>query len=505
MTDQLDAAIRSIDPTNGTLPTSETLQSRSVVSGLQSKLAAYNGLLSNAMINRVPMDSVPFSEIKTQTAFLPNVSYFRSSSILDRELGIDFAALAQPPHACVRATPTAGGTSTSFNFNAGCSTDNLFSVRDLQFQWDFDNNGVWDGPWSMAPSLNGQFTSVGQRIVKVRMQDPALLISQTSVSVLVDNPPHACFDIDRTSVAPGTAVNFDAACSWDDVMPSATLKVRWDFEDDGSWDTAWTTSKAVSRQYWAAGAHTVRLAVQNDAALESATTRVVYVDAGQPPPPSSSGGGCRHQGVDAPNSRWGPTPNGVLAGSTGGGGGCAQSIHPESSKRATRDDVAYTPLGVPAPGRDLAEVFLLAGATTPALDPSTVLFQRSRDGDYEPAKQGEVLYWLGQRIRFHPTTPPVAALVQTVWLAALFGTYGSSALFAVTRVHGRDYALVSDANVLGGFVDAFNPIVLGASTLYTAGKTDMVQHGHGRVRGRVLLARQPGPDGRHRQLQRERI
>jgi hypothetical protein len=43
--------------------------------------------------------------------------------------------------------------------------------------------------------------------------------------------------------------NFDASGSWDCEDAASALQVRWDFEDDGIWDTSWSTNKAVAKDY----------------------------------------------------------------------------------------------------------------------------------------------------------------------------------------------------------------------------------------------------------------
>jgi hypothetical protein len=69
-----------------------------------------------------------------------------------------------------------------------------------------------------------------------------------------DVPPVAAFTVDsglKFVQPPGFPVlfNFNATGSWDGEDAAAALQVRWDWQDDGVWDTAWSTTKTVVKDY----------------------------------------------------------------------------------------------------------------------------------------------------------------------------------------------------------------------------------------------------------------
>jgi len=74
-----------------------------------------------------------------------------------------------------------------------------------------------------------------------------------------------------------TAFTFDASSSSDLEDAVGLLEVRWDWENDGTWDTVWSTTKAAAHQYSSNGVKTVKLAVRDTGGLESTTTRTVTV------------------------------------------------------------------------------------------------------------------------------------------------------------------------------------------------------------------------------------
>jgi hypothetical protein len=89
--------------------------------------------------------------------------------------------------------------------------------------------------------------------------------------------PTAAFTIDPAAGTPGTAFRFDASGSTDAQDPMSALQVRWDWENDGTWDTDWTTAKAAGHPYGTLGTKVVKLEVRDTGGLTGSTTRVIIV------------------------------------------------------------------------------------------------------------------------------------------------------------------------------------------------------------------------------------
>ena len=95
--------------------------------------------------------------------------------------------------------------------------------------------------------------------------------------------PTASFEITEPSQGKGdvdTEFVMDATGSSDIEDSTAILLVRWDFEDDGDFDTGWTTNKIVKHTYSEKGDYTVRLQVRDSHGNVNATTEAVEVSAG---------------------------------------------------------------------------------------------------------------------------------------------------------------------------------------------------------------------------------
>jgi uncharacterized protein (TIGR02145 family) len=92
--------------------------------------------------------------------------------------------------------------------------------------------------------------------------------------------PAAVFSVSPTSGDTNTTFSVDASGSSDSEDTSAQLEVRWDWENDGTWDTGYSTSKTASHQYATTGSKTINLQVQDTGGLTAEHTETVTVSAG---------------------------------------------------------------------------------------------------------------------------------------------------------------------------------------------------------------------------------
>ncbi len=92
-------------------------------------------------------------------------------------------------------------------------------------------------------------------------------------------PPLAFFQVFSSPVDMSQNITVDASMSADLVEPPVVLQVRWDWENDGSWDTSWNTTKTAQHRYGLVGNYTVRLEVMDKGGLiANATMQVIVGD-----------------------------------------------------------------------------------------------------------------------------------------------------------------------------------------------------------------------------------
>ncbi|MDH7559084.1 MAG: PKD domain-containing protein [bacterium] len=94
--------------------------------------------------------------------------------------------------------------------------------------------------------------------------------------------PRASFTVTPTSGFLETLFLVDASSSQDQVTPLADLEVRWDWENDGAYDTEYSKVKTANHQYASPGTKTIRLEVKDTDGYTGTTTRSVSVSARAP-------------------------------------------------------------------------------------------------------------------------------------------------------------------------------------------------------------------------------
>jgi ABC-type transport system substrate-binding protein len=98
-----------------------------------------------------------------------------------------------------------------------------------------------------------------------------------------NTPPNATFVVTPDTGTLDTVFSFDASGVTDAEDPAADLMVRWDWEDDGTYDTGWSTEKTATHQYDTLGTYTIRMEVADTGGMANSTTRSVEVTELEPP------------------------------------------------------------------------------------------------------------------------------------------------------------------------------------------------------------------------------
>jgi hypothetical protein len=91
-----------------------------------------------------------------------------------------------------------------------------------------------------------------------------------------NKPPTASFTINPSfGDCTDTVFRFDATSCWDleDLLP--LLQVRWDWENDGVWDTDWSTVKVIDKTFVEDGTRTVAMEVRDTEGLTASTIRAM--------------------------------------------------------------------------------------------------------------------------------------------------------------------------------------------------------------------------------------
>lgn len=186
------------------------------------------------------------------------------------------------PIAIFTVTPESGNLSTIFAFDASGCTDNNDNTTLLQIRWDWENDGTWDTEFSNTKTANHQFTEAGTYTVNMEVKNTKNKTDSFSLDIIVDNntPPIADFTFTPENGTTATVFTFDASSSSDNEDNTDALKVRWDWENDGTWDTDFSTTKTATHQFSTAGDYTVNMEVKDTKEVVSNKTATINITEG---------------------------------------------------------------------------------------------------------------------------------------------------------------------------------------------------------------------------------
>jgi hypothetical protein len=194
-----------------------------------------------------------------------------------------------PPHAAFTTGPTVGVAGAPFIFDASPSRDDLTPPGALVVRWDFQNDGVWDTEFAQEKTITHTYALPGARTVGLQVRDWAALTGTVThtVGVLSQSaamapaaaiPPTAALSVSPTYTQAGSVFTADASAS----TGAGSLRVRWDWENDGVFETDFSTVLTATHTFTAADDQVIRAEVIDETGLTGAALRVVTVLPGEP-------------------------------------------------------------------------------------------------------------------------------------------------------------------------------------------------------------------------------
>jgi PKD repeat protein len=181
-----------------------------------------------------------------------------------------------------------------FAFNAWPSLDDTTLRGSLEVRWDLDGDGSWDDPsFSYNKYVTHTFSTPGVHTVTLQVRDEVLLTDTLSLPVFAytttmtlrsagvaeASVPTASLVISPTFHIAGDTFTFDGTGS----TGGGALLARWDWENDGLFDTGFGAVLTATHTYIVAGDYTVRLEVRDSVSgLSDIDLHNVTVQAGEP-------------------------------------------------------------------------------------------------------------------------------------------------------------------------------------------------------------------------------
>ena len=196
-------------------------------------------------------------------------------------------AVTSAPTAFFSVTPESGRTTDLFTFDASGCWDAEDDVSLLKVRWDFDGDDIWDTQFSTVKAAFHFFRTAGTYVTKLEVKDTQGLTGSTSRIIEVEEAnvkPDAFFTVTPEEGTINTSFLFDASGSSDPEDDVSLLRVRWDFENDGIWDTEYRTIKTVNHIFDVADTYTVIMEVIDTDDFSNTFSRSVLVNNPNTPP-----------------------------------------------------------------------------------------------------------------------------------------------------------------------------------------------------------------------------
>lgn len=130
---------------------------------------------------------------------------------------------------------------TEFTFTASQSTDKETKSTKLQVRWDFDGDGTADTFYSYTKSAKHTFDKAGVFYVTLEVLDKGGNVNRTTKKVtIVENTAPTAFQIVTPKIATLEKIfQFDTRNSSDSQYKQTMLQYRFDWDNDGIYDTSY--------------------------------------------------------------------------------------------------------------------------------------------------------------------------------------------------------------------------------------------------------------------------
>jgi PKD repeat protein len=207
------------------------------------------------------------------------------TSQTSKSIEVNLSSSAPIAHFTVR--PEAGRVTDYFVFDASGCYDLQDDINQLKVRWDFNGDGVWDTQFSTYKAEGHFYPDPGSYVAKLEVKDTEGLTGSTTRFIEVrpaNIKPTAFFTADPETGTIETEFTFDASGSTDTEDSSEQLRVRWDWNNDGVYDTGYSTEKIVKHQFTVSGTYVVVLEVTDTEGFIGTFTRSIVIrDPNQPP------------------------------------------------------------------------------------------------------------------------------------------------------------------------------------------------------------------------------
>jgi outer membrane protein assembly factor BamB len=200
-----------------------------------------------------------------------------SQSSWSNGLSVTVSGANQPPVADFTWTPINPTTGQTITFNAGGSYDPDGYLT--LYEWDWNNDGVYEESHSWSTTTHS-WPQGGNYQIRLRVTDNSGSKNTAIKTVNVNKPPIANAGGPYSGYI-GNLIIFDGSNSYD--LDGNIIGYRWDFTNDGLWDTGWLSSPTRSYTYYSQFHGNIKLEVKDN--LGATITDTANIDVNKPNQP----------------------------------------------------------------------------------------------------------------------------------------------------------------------------------------------------------------------------
>ncbi len=160
--------------------------------------------------------------------------------------------------------PYSGTTKTVFTLTADVSSK-TFRQGELEYRWDFQNDGQQDSYFSKLKSITHSYREPGEYEVKLEVLDGYGQVSSVikKLTVVSNDAPNAYFRVDKIAAPVNAIFRFDTSFSSDNQYNKSQLSYRFDWDGDGNWDTNFQKKNIWNHLYREANTYNVLMEVRD--------------------------------------------------------------------------------------------------------------------------------------------------------------------------------------------------------------------------------------------------
>jgi PKD repeat protein len=182
--------------------------------------------------------------------------------------------------ALFKVSPSTGSFNVTFTFDASASYDEAGPDDNLQVRWDWNGDDIFDTEYSTVKVVEHKFEHAGHYDVVLEVVNAEGWTDQELKTVIVfadSVPPSAAFTVLPDTGSVNTIFFFNASSTADPYDEIDELRFRWDWENDGTWDTPFIQDTSIYHKYEAPGNYQILLEVKNSVLRSDTAIRKIFV------------------------------------------------------------------------------------------------------------------------------------------------------------------------------------------------------------------------------------